>query len=163
MTRLKRDDDLQRHDGPDHSSPYPVSRLAAPIDLVDTAREIQAAGQAVGNRTNAKLSVIVKQIRALQEEARAVLEADRRDMDLHRARCNFQRRPGVIYHLYRREDGELYFSMLAPEEWRDGPPHAFQGSYRLEADLSWTPVEELGEPDEIRETVRQLMADHPNR
>ena len=31
------------HRGPAHSSPYPVSRLAGPIDLVETAREIAAA------------------------------------------------------------------------------------------------------------------------
>ncbi len=168
MSHLKRDHGLKRHQGPDHTAPYPVSRLGAPVDLVDTAREIQEAHRAVGNRTHAKLSVIVQQIRALQEQARSVLEADRQDMELHRARCNFQRRPGAVYHLYRRDDGERYFSMLAPDEWRHGPPHAFEGSYRLEADLSWTPLEALddaGDPDETEATVRRLMADplhHPS-
>ncbi|MBK1736028.1 hypothetical protein CKO15_12220 [Halorhodospira abdelmalekii] len=160
MAEYKRDDNPDRHEGPDHSSPYPVSRLAAPIDLVDTAREIQEADQAVGNRTSAKLSVIAEQIRALQEQAREVLAESQRDMDLHRARCNFKRRPGHIYHLYERPDGDLYFSMLAPEEWRDGPPHLYRGSYRLEVDFSWTPLEQLDQPDETRDLVQRLIADY---
>ncbi len=160
MAEYKRDDNPERHEGPDHSSPYPVSRLSAPIDLVDTAREIQEADQAINNRTSSKLSVIADQIRALQEQARQVLEESQRDMDLHRAKCSFQRRPGHIYHLYQREDGELYFSMLAPEDWRSGPPHAYQGSYRLEPDYSWTPLEDVDQPDETRDMVQQLIADY---
>ncbi|MDZ7641863.1 MAG: DUF2452 domain-containing protein [Desulfurivibrio sp.] len=161
MTHYKKEDSkAELHRGAEHAAPYPVSRLGAPIDLVDTAREIQEADQAIGNRTNAKLTVIARQIRALQEEAQGVLEADRRDMDLHRARCDFRRRPGQIYHLYRRDNGELYFSMLAPEDWRQGPPHEFQGSYRLEADMSWTPAEDLDQPDEVKEAVRRLIADN---
>jgi len=160
MAHYKRDDNPERHEGPSRTSPYPVSRLSAPIDLVDTAREIQEADQAINNRTSSKLTVIADQIRALQEQAREVLEESQRDMDLHRARCNFTRRPGSIYHLYEREDGELYFSMLAPEDWREGPPHAYKGSYRLEADLSWTPFEEVDQPDETRDMVQQLIADH---
>ena len=160
MAHYKRDDNPERHEGPSRTSPYPVSRLSAPIDLVDTAREIQEADQAINNRTSSKLTVIADQIRALQEQAREVLEESQRDMDLHRARCNFTRRPGSIYHLYEREDGELYFSMLAPEDWQKGPPHAYKGSYRLEADLSWTPFEEVDQPDETRDMVQQLIADH---
>ncbi len=160
MSNLKRDNNPERHEGPDHSSPYPVSRLAAPIDLVDTAREIQDADQAIGNRTSAKLTAIADQIRALQEQAREVLEESQRDMDLHRARCSFQRRPGHVYHLYEDDGGGLYFSMLAPEDWREGPPHAYKGSYRLEADYSWTPLEQVDQPDETREMVQRLIADY---
>lgn len=160
MAEYKRDDSPDRHEGPDRTSPYPVSRLSAPIDLVDTAREIQEADQAVNNRTSAKLTVIADQIRALQEQAREVLEESQRDMDLHRAKCNFQRRPGSVYHLYERAGGELYFSMLAPEDWRDGPPHTYKGSYRLEPDYSWTPLEQVDQPSETREMVNRLIADH---
>lgn len=159
-THKKAETREERHEGPDRTSPYPVSRLAGPIDLVDTARQIQEADQAIGNRTNAKLTVIARQIRALQEEARQVLEDNQRDTRLHHARCNFQRRPGQIYHLYERDDGEAYFSMLAPEDWREGAPHTYVGSYRLEADLSWTPVEELDQPNETGEMVQRLIADY---
>ncbi len=38
------------HQGADHSSPYPVSRLAPGFDLVDLAREIDQADQMVSSR-----------------------------------------------------------------------------------------------------------------
>ncbi|WP_437762516.1 DUF2452 domain-containing protein [Sorangium sp. So ce281] len=129
-----------RHEGPSRTSPYPLSRLSAPHELVDVAREIQQADALLGAVTGGKLAQIARQIRSLQEEARRVLEAAQRDGELHRAACNFKKRPGHVYHLYRRGDGVPYLSMLSPEEWGGSPPHAFEGSYRLEVDMSWTPT-----------------------
>jgi len=153
----KKHDSAERHAGPDHSSPYPVSRLAPAFDLVDVAKQIQQADQMVNTRASSKLKVIADQIKALQEEARDVLEETQRDQELHRAQCNFKRQPGHIYHLYRRPDGTLYFSMLSPEDWNGRPPHEYRNSYRLEADQSWTPVEELDRSDDTQELVQRLL------
>ena len=112
----------EMHGGDARSSPYPVSRLAPAFDLVDVAREISQADVMVSNRVSAKLKVIADQIKALQAQARAVLDEARQDQDLHRVPCNFQRRPGTVYHLYRRTDGSRYFSLLSPRDWRDSPP-----------------------------------------
>lgn len=147
-----------KHGGEARTSPYPMSRLAPVHDLVDVAREIQQADQMIGSVVHGQLKVVVDQIRGLQEQARTLLEQARRDVDLHRARCNFSRRPGKVYHLYRRAEGELYFSMLAPEDWQQGPPHAFEGSYRLEADMSWTPLEQMAQRDAADHAVRGLLA-----
>jgi hypothetical protein len=130
----------------DHASPYPVSRLAPPFGLVDLAREIQDADRVLGAVVGGQLEVIAEQIRGLQERARDILERADRAGQLHRAACNFRKRPGATYHLYRRPSGELYFSMLSPEDWGGsgtggGPPHPFEGSYRLEVDMSWTRVD----------------------
>lgn len=140
-------------EGPSAAAPYPLSRLAPRFDLVDVAREIQQADATLGSVTGAKLELLARQIRALQEQARAVLESARRDGELHRATCNFRKRPGQIYHLYRRPDGSRYFSMLSPEEWGGAPPHPHDGSYRLEADMTWTPVEQIEERDALRVVV----------
>ena len=131
-------DDGSKHDGPAHTSPYPVSRLGAKMQLVDMAREIERADQMVGSVSSGKLGVIAKQIRALQDEAQSILEQARRDLTLHHAQCAFIKRPGATYHLYERLGGALYFSMLSPAEWGDSLPHTFRGSYRLELDQSWT-------------------------
>jgi len=125
---------------PEHSSPYPVSRLAPPINLIDLAREIAQADQMISSKVDAQLEIIARQIRNLQEEARRVLESAKRDKDLHRAQCAFSKRAGRVYHLYRKGDGSLYFSMLSPAEWRT-PPHLFCGSFRLETDFSWTELQ----------------------
>jgi len=134
-------DDGSKHEGPARTSPYPVSRLSSRIELVDVAREIERADQLIGSVSSGKLGVIAKQIRALQDEAQAILEAARRDLSLHHAECAFIKRPGAVYHLYERATGALYLSMLSPAEWGDTPPHEFRGSYRLELDQSWSPIE----------------------
>lgn len=135
------------HHGTDHAAPYPVSRMAPATELVDLAREIEEADQMLGNVVHGKLKVIAEQMKALQQEARSILETSARDQQLHRAQCQFKRQPGKIYHLYKRSEDTLYFSMLSPEEWGGKPPHELIGSYRLENDMSWTPVEEIGKDE----------------
>lgn len=159
------DDDFKKyegqapHRGADHAAPYPVSRLAPAVELVDLAKQIGDADRMVGTRVSAKLQVIADQIKALQAEARTVLEEARNDQELHRADCNFQRKPGSTYHLYRRDDGSQYFSMLSPQDWRGSPPHRFVGTYRLENDMSWTPADKLDAPDDSHDVVRRLLGD----
>lgn len=153
-----------KHLGPARTSPYPVSRLAPAHDLVDVAKRIADADAMIGATASAKLRVIADQIQALQEEARRILEDTRKDLDLHRARCSFVRRPGQVYHLYRRADGELWFSMIAPGEWRGASSSEFAGSYRLELDQSWTRVDgDAAEGDERapapHELVRRLLGE----
>jgi len=150
------------HEGPQRTSPYPMSRLAPAHDLVHVAEQIAKADEMIGNVVGGKLEVIVDQIRRLQEQAKDILDGAREDLELHRARCAFPKRVGKIYHLYRSEDGETYFSMLAPADWGDGgPPHDYVGSYRLEPDQSWTPLERIpsggDEPTAVR--VRRLLAE----
>jgi hypothetical protein len=162
MSDAKRDhDELERagaghHDGPASTSPYPLSRLAPTFDLVDVAREIQKADASLGNVTVAKLRTIAEQIRALQAQAAAVLDDAKRASELHHAKCRFQKRPGHVYHLYRKPDGSRYFSMLSPDDWGDAPD-AFEGSYRLEVDMTWTPLEEASKRDEIEAPLRKLL------
>ncbi len=145
------------HSGSASTSPYPVSRLGASIDLVDLAEQIDQADSHINTRVSSKLQLIADQIRYLQDEAREVLEAAQRDQELHRAQCSFKRIPGNIYHLYQRSDETSYFSMLGPKEWGGKTVHQFLGSYRLENDMSWTPEEQLEQPDDSRELVRHLM------
>jgi hypothetical protein len=125
------------------ASPYPVSRLSPRFELVDLAAEIARADETLSMVASAKLDVIRRQIAALQEEARAVLEQTRFAAELHRARCTFHKVPGHVYHLYRRGEGGLYFSLLSPDDWGGAPPHAFEGSFRLEADQTFTRVGEV--------------------
>ncbi len=159
MSDQEKRHDGGKHDGPARTSPYPVSRLAPAVELVDVAREIERADHAIGNVVGGKLEVIARQIRALQEEAQGILERARRDLDLHRATCSFHKRAGQVYHLYERASGDLYFSMLAPADWGGAPPHPFLGSFRLEADHSWTPAEEIeGDGRSPAEVVRAVLA-----
>ncbi len=143
----------RNHSGPARTSPYPTSRLAPAHDLVDTARQIAEADHMIGAVVHGKLEVIAQQIRALQAQARQILEQAQHDGALHRAECRFQKRAGHTYHLYERDDGDSYLSMIAPEQWRGGPPHRFLGSFRLQADMSWVAADAPAPP-----ATEQLVA-----
>lgn len=151
------DESEPERDLPSRLSPYPVSRLAPSFDLVDAAREIAEADRMLGAVVGNELELIVDQIRGLQERAREVLERARMDTELHRATCAFKKLPGQTYHLYERDEGTLYFSMLSPDDWGGTPPHRFRGSFRLEADMRWTPAEDTDARDEARRTVAHLL------
>ncbi len=132
-----------KHNGPEHSSPYPLSRLAPKFDLVNVKEEIELARNTLTMVTSAKLEVIARQIAHLQEEAYKIIYKAQEDIELHRAKCNFIRRAGQTYHLYSRDDGSNYFSLISPAEWEYKNPHTFIGSYKLEQDMSWTRTEEM--------------------
>lgn len=154
--------DEQKYDGPNHrgpeqASPYGLSRLAPSIGLVDVAREIQAADVAIGNVAAAKLRLIAEQIRTLQAQAQTVLGEAHRAAELHRAKCNFHKRIGQVYHLYLRPDGERYFSMLSPEEWGKALRDTHEGSYRLEPDMSWTPADAVSARDAENAQLMPLL------
>ena len=143
--------DAGRYEGPARAAPYALSRMAPSYALVDVAAEIEKADAMLATVTGGKLGVIADQIRHLQEQARAMLERARRDAELHRARCRFEKKAGGVYHLYRaHEDGRLGFSLLAPEEWLRPQPQTFEGSYRLESDMSFT---RLDVPDDAGTTA----------
>ena len=141
-------DTLTSYRGPSKLSPYGMSTMAPAIRLVDVAAEIEKADELIGTVASSKLEVIARQIRSLQEQAEEVLAQAKRDLDLHRATCNFPRRIGKTYHLYERDDGQLYWSMLSPTDWGGTPPHRHAGGFRLEPDQSWTAEEQIPARDE---------------
>src|ERR1700755_117987 len=110
---------------PHAASPFPLSRMSARHDLIDVAREIQAADSSLAAVAGAQLETIARQIRECQREAARVLEATRRDAELHRASCRFKKIPGHVYHLYRRPSGGVFFSMLSGGAWDCAPPPAY--------------------------------------
>ena len=58
------------HRGPEHSAPYPVSRLAPAFHSPDLAAAVAQAELLLDARTSARLQVIADQMRALQQAAR---------------------------------------------------------------------------------------------
>ncbi|KAK2189833.1 hypothetical protein NP493_96g13036 [Ridgeia piscesae] len=126
-------------------------------DLVELAQQIQMADTFVHATAKNKLTAIAEQIKALQEQAKNVLEEARLNSDLHHAACNMVKKPGAIYYLYKRPSGQKYLSLLSPQEWGSSCPHTFIGGYRLEVDQSWTPVENISEKDNESELMDKIL------
>ncbi|KAG8142165.1 hypothetical protein E2320_006122 [Naja naja] len=94
---------------------------------------------------------------ALAEQVEKVLEDAKRDADLHHVACNFVKKPGNTYYLYRRESGQRYFSLLSPKEWGANCPSEFLAGYRLQHDLSWTPSDEAEKRDAELNVLEKLL------
>ncbi|KAM4588847.1 uncharacterized protein C1orf50 homolog [Odontesthes bonariensis] len=128
-------------------SSYQTNRVGDPMDLVALAVQVQKGDDFVKANACNKLTVIADQIRYLQEQARKALEEAKRDADLHHAACNIVKKPGNMYYLYQRPSGQKYFSIISPEEWGAGCPHQFVGAFKLQHDMSWSPVDEMEKRD----------------
>lgn len=128
-------------------SSYQTHRVGDPMDLVSLAAQVQRGDDFVKANACNKLTVIADQIRYLQEQARKVLEDAKRDADLHHAACNIVKKPGNMYYLYQRPSGQKYFSIISPKEWGATCPHQFCGAFKLQHDMSWTPVDEVEKRD----------------
>jgi len=138
------------------------TKMHSPSDLMALAEYVQTADSHTKAIAGGKLELISNQIKMLQDQARKVLEDAKQDMELSHAKCNFQRRPGTIYHLYKKivpgqEEMEVFFSMLSPLEWGGNPPQEYLNSYRLEYDMSWTPVDRVVQRDNARRFNAQLL------
>ncbi|RUS79142.1 hypothetical protein EGW08_013089, partial [Elysia chlorotica] len=135
-----------------------TNKMSASTDLVELARSVQKADEFTKANAGNKLTVIADQIRHLQNQARKVLEDAKRNASLHHAACNLVKRPGTMYYLYERDSGQAYLSILSPQEWGSSCPHHFLGAYRLEYDMSWTPITDVGKRDEELALLDKIYA-----
>ncbi|MCR9144190.1 MAG: DUF2452 domain-containing protein [bacterium] len=126
-----------------HTTAYPTRTMDPPFSLVERAQEIERAEESIQSHVHGKLDLIVKQIRALKAEARTIMDAARRDLELHQVKCNFEKLVGQPIHLYRRPDYSLYFSLLSPADWKQQPPNEFQGSFQMGIDRSFEALDPL--------------------
>ncbi|KAM6947672.1 uncharacterized protein C1orf50 homolog [Lycodopsis pacificus] len=128
-------------------SSYQTNRVGDPTDLVALATQVQRGDDFTKANACSKLTVIAGQIRYLQEQARKVLEDAKRDADLHHAACNIVKKAGNMYYLYQQPSGQKYFSIISPKEWGPSCPHTFVGAFKLQHDMSWTPVDQVEKRD----------------
>jgi hypothetical protein len=81
----------------------------------------------------------------------------KRDEKLHQAACNFQKKPGTTYYLYKKPSGQEYFSMLSPEDWGKSLKSEYLGAYKLECDHSFTLMDRIDDiDDEATQKYRRL-------
>lgn len=122
---------------PEYRSPYPVSRLAPSIELVELAKQVSDADDMLTVQATARLRLLAEQMEQLRSKARRILSETREHQELHRVQCGFSKKAGQSYHLYRKRSGALLFSLVEPDEWGSKPPFEFVGTYRLELDKTW--------------------------
>lgn len=112
--------------------PYGDSVSAPAITKVDTTGYRQVKSK----EASAKLRGRYEE---LQEEFRQLVATSEDTQRMYDATVSFVPIIGHTYHLYRRENGEEWVSMIAPEEFGT---YYFEyiGSYRLATDSVWIRV-----------------------
>jgi len=126
-------------------------------DLVALAIQVQKADECTRSVAGSKLGVIAEQIKFLQAQALRVMQEAKLNADLNHAACNMVKKPGNIYHLYQRDSGQKYLSIISPEEWGSACPHVYISSHRLEYDMSWTPIDKLNKRDDEEAMVSKIL------
>lgn len=99
---------------PHHSLTYGTSRLAPKISLVDRAKEIELAEESVQLHLHGKLEIIAGQIRRLKEEAELILKRAEKDIELHKARCQFEKNQDKPF-IYMKKKMDLIFLSFLPK------------------------------------------------
>ena len=112
--------------------PYGDSVSAPAITKVDTTGYRQVKSK----EASAKLR---SRYEELQEEFRQLVATSEDTQRMYDATVSFVPIIGHTYHLYRRENGEEWVSMIAPEEFGTYY-HEYIGSYRLATDSVWIRV-----------------------
>ena len=86
--------------------------------------------------TFSKLKLLVKQAELLKEQIKDVINEGVLNQNLHEVKCNFQKKSGQTYYLYKKNE-TYYFSLLSPEDWNDDPPNIFINAYYYDYDKSF--------------------------
>lgn len=71
----------------------------------------------------------------LQSEYQKLIEEIKINERLYKAKHNFEPIPGKSYHLYTKESGEEFLSMISPNEWSG--KFEFIGTFEFISDGRW--------------------------
>jgi hypothetical protein len=71
----------------------------------------------------------------IQREYQSLLDEISVNERLYLAKHNFEPLAGHSYHLYTKEDGEEFISIISPEEWNN--KYNYIGNYKFLSDGRW--------------------------
>merc|ERR1712212_227755 len=131
-------------------------------DLQVLAASIATADEHIVSSAHEKLVQIAEQIKILQKQANDILQKAKDDQILAHAACNFEKKPGQVYHLYRNCKADTYqWSMLSLTDYKGVAPRGteFCGSYKFETDRSFTKMgSKSDERVELEKFVTEMLS-----
>lgn len=110
--------------------PYGDNVAAPAITLPDTKDYREVKVKEAQNKLKTRYEELEAEFKKLVETA-----AD--NELIYNANIRFSPKVGEVYHLYRKEDGTTWVSLIGPDEWGSGYNFEFLGSFRLATDSVW--------------------------
>lgn len=85
------------------------------LEALERSKIIEAVQRNSNNY--AKLKILFKQMESIKNEINSVINESLETDNLQSIECSFKKVPGNTYYLYKKPEGELFFSILSPKEW----------------------------------------------
>ena len=73
----------------------------------------------------------------IKEEYKKLMESYEWNQLIYNCSFSFKPEKGEIYHLYQRNDQNLFLSIIGPTEWNE----IYIGSFRLDSNVKWEKVD----------------------
>jgi len=115
---------------------------SAIVKPTDAGKIKGKAVSAMHDQTHRQFRQLYEQMQTLVEQARDLKERVKLSERIYLAKINFEPVINHVYHLYQREDGTDFLSMISPEEWgRVKPFTSVLGKVQLLSDHTWEILE----------------------
>ena len=111
--------------------------LGAPVIEYEDVNHWKNIGK---TKVNKHLEARYKAIKKTYEETLELYEMNQK---IYNSKFNFEPIIGVCYHLYKKENGELFLSSISPNEWKKD----YQGSFELNTERIFEKVTFPNEKD----------------
>ena len=83
-----------------------------------------------------KLKLLFKQMENLKNDINEIINESLEADALNDIKCNFKKKPGNTYYLYKKPCDSLFFSILSPQEWTN-TKNIFVNAYFYDYDLTF--------------------------
>jgi hypothetical protein len=124
-----------------HLLPYAHERGGAAITPMDKGKVKGLAMSAMYEQTDMQLDQIKAQIELLARQANEIQNRMTISERIYEAEMGIDPIIGRVYHLYVRDGGENFMSMVSPAEWGERIPFKFIATIKLLADHTWDVIE----------------------
>ncbi len=115
-----------------------INNLLLPIIEIDNKNHAIMEKVKKNAAVYSQLKLILQQANMLKQQANMIINEALVNEDLHNISCKFKKISGKTYHLYQKEDGDKYFSMISPTEWTS--KDLFLNSYFYDYDKTFVLV-----------------------
>ncbi len=127
--------------------PYAHNLSSGVIRPEDMGKVKSYALQAMEQQTDMQLKQIQEQIQLLYNQAQEIKSRTDISVWIYQADMGFDPIVGHTYHLYEKEDGRHFLSMVSPTEWgRSKKFRRFVATVKLLADHTWDILKKGEEP-----------------
>jgi len=122
--------------------PYAHTAGGAVIKPEDVGKIKGRAVSAMREQTEMQMSQLYEQMQLLAEQAKKIQQRVEISERIYSVKMGFEPIIGKTYYLYRRENGEDFLSLIAPNEWGRGKKIEYVATVKLLADHTWDVMNE---------------------